>query len=71
MIIDDIKSFSFDANRKEMFGIKSGIVWGNKDSSTFPMLYISKPKWVSQDDYEILLESIDINFIRKGVSNVR
>jgi len=61
-IIESIKSFEFDENRRKIFGIKSGIVWGhsNKSNSSFPMLYISKPKHVSQKDFELLLSKIDI-----------
>ncbi len=62
-ILEQIRSFEFDQNRKRIFGIKSGIVWGhsNKSNSSFPMLYISKPKSISQEDFELLLEKIDIS----------
>jgi len=66
MILDDIKSFEYDKNRKKIFGIKSGIVWGysKHTNGIFPLLYISKPKSISQKDFEILLDKIDIS-IRK------
>jgi len=62
-ILETIRSFEFDKNRKKIFGIKSGIVWGhsNKSNSSFPMLYISKPKSISQEDFELLLDKIDIS----------
>ena len=62
-ILDGIRSFEFDRNRKGIFGIKSGIVWGhsNKTNGSFPMLYISKPRNVSQEDFELLLEKLDIS----------
>jgi hypothetical protein len=65
-ILESIRSFEFDKNRKKVFGIKSGIVWvhSNKSNSSFPMLYISKPKNISQEDFELLLEKLDIS-IRK------
>jgi hypothetical protein len=65
-ILDTIRSFEFDKNRNKIFGIKSGIVWGhsNKTNGTFPLLYISKPKHISQEDFELLLDKIDIG-IRK------
>ena len=49
-------------NRNKIFGIKSAIIWGHsKDTnSSFPMIYISKPKSVSQADFELLLDKIDI-----------
>ena len=61
-ILDTIKSFEFDTNRNKIFGIKSGIVWGrsNKIHGSFPMLYISKPKHISQEDFELLLSKLDI-----------
>lgn len=61
-ILDTIKSFEYDKNRSAIFGIKSAIIWGHsKDSnSSFPMLYISKPKGISQSDFEILLDSLEI-----------
>lgn len=63
-ILESIRSFEFDKNRKEIFGIKSGIVWGysNQSNSSFPILYISKPKSISQEDFELLLEKIHIEF---------
>lgn len=65
-ITEKIKSFEYDKNRKAIFGIKSAIVWGHsKDTNgSFPLLYITKPKGISQSDYELLLDKIDIQ-IRK------
>jgi len=65
-ILEKIKSFEYDKNRDKIFGIKSGIVWGHsKDTNgSFPMLYISKPKHVTQKDFDLLLDKIDIS-IRK------
>jgi hypothetical protein len=65
-ILDKIKSFEFDKNRNKIFGIKSGIVWGhsNENNSMFPILYISKPRNISKEDFELLLNKIDIT-IRK------
>ncbi len=65
-ILDKIKSFEFDKNRNKLFGIKSAIVWGHaKDTnSVFPLLYISKPKGISQEDYELLLEKIQISIFK-------
>lgn len=65
-ILDTIRSFEFDKNRNKVFGIKSGIIWGhsNKSNGIFPMLYISKPKHVSQEDFELLLDKLDINILK-------
>lgn len=66
-IFAGLRSFEFDKNKKHIFGIKSGIVWGhsNKSNSSSPLLYISKPKSISQEEYEELLECIDIQFKAK------
>ncbi len=61
-ILNKIKSFSFSPNPDHILGIKSGIVWGNKTNGIFPLLYISKPRAISQEDYEILLNNIKISF---------
>jgi len=64
-ITDKLKSFEYDKNRNGIFGIKSGIVWGKfSNQGTSPILYISKPKHVSQEDFELLLDKIEI-IIRK------
>ena len=65
-ILERIRSFEYDKNRNKIFGIKSAIVWGysKEGSTTFPLFYISKPKSVSQEDFELLLDKIDI-IIRK------
>lgn len=62
-ILNKIKSIEFDKNRSQLFGIKSGILWGhsNEENSIFPLLYISKPKHLSQGDYELLLERLEIS----------
>ena len=64
---DNLRSLEFDRNRKQIFGVKSGIVWGhsNKTNGMYPILYISKPKNISQEDYEKLLDCIEIQFIKK------
>ncbi len=63
-----LRAIEFDINRKKIFGIKSGILWGysNETNSSFPLLYISKPKHVSDEDFEILLNNLEIK-IKKPV----
>jgi len=67
-IFDEIKSVEFDRNRNKIFGIKSGIVWGHSKNSNsiFPLLYISKPKHITEEQFNELLDSIEINFIIKN-----
>ena len=65
MIFEKIKSFSFDINESKIFGIKSGIVWGHSnksDNGLFPLLYISKPRHLSESDFQTLLSNINISF---------
>ena len=61
-ILEQIRSFEFDKNRKAIFGIKSAIIWGHskKTNGQFPMLYITKPKGISQSDFELLLDCLNI-----------
>jgi hypothetical protein len=61
-ILDNLRSFEFDRNKKRIFGIKSAIVWGHsKDCNGYsPLLYISKPKHVSQEDFDFILDHLDL-----------
>lgn len=65
-IIESIRSFEYDKNRKNIFGIKSAIVWGHSKNTNgcFPMLYISKPKGISKEDYDLLLDKIQIEILK-------
>ena len=65
-ILDRIRSIEFDRNRKKVLGIKSAVLWAHsKDNNgSYPLLYISKPKHISQEDYDFMLDRLDIN-IRK------
>ena len=64
-VLNEIRAIEYDRNRTKLFGIKSGIVWGHrKEGGSFPLLYISKPKHVSQEDFEEILNKLDIS-IRK------
>jgi hypothetical protein len=65
-VLDEIGSFSFDQNREEKFGVKSGIVYGHSNTvnAIYPLLYISKPKHLSQEDFDLLLSKLDISIRR-------
>ena len=65
-ILDKIKAFEYDKNRNKQFGVKSAIIWGysNERNGIFPLLYISKPKHISQEDYEVLLDSLRIEMVK-------
>lgn len=62
-IINKLRSVEYDKNRTKIFGLKSAILWGRfKDSNgSMPLLYISKPKHIPQEEYEDLLERLEIN----------
>ena len=61
-ILNKLRAVSFDRNKNKIFGIKSGILWGysNETNGSFPLLYISKPKHISEEDFEILLNNLEI-----------
>lgn len=65
-VFDNIRSVEVDKNKGKIFGIKSGIVWGHstKENCASPLLYLSKPKSISQKDFEELLDKIRIEFIK-------
>ena len=65
-IFNKIKSFEVDKNETKLFGIKSAIIWGNspKANTQFPLLYLRKPKNISEEEYNELINSIEINFKR-------
>jgi len=64
MIFDEISGIEIDPNLQHKYGLVSGIVWGNsiKVNGTYPIMYLTKPKHVSQHDYEAMLDSIKITF---------
>lgn len=67
-ILDRMRSFEYDKNRDRIFGIESAIVWCNSkddNGAVFPILYISKSKHISQEDYELLLDNIEIRIKNK------
>lgn len=66
-ILDKIRAIEFDKNKRKIFGIKSAIVWAysNEDGKVYPLLYISKPKHLSKEDFDVVLDNLEIK-IRKG-----
>lgn len=65
-ILDSVRAIEFDKNRNHIFGIKSAILWGHSKNtnSIFPLLYISKPKHISKEDFELLLDKMEITLSR-------
>lgn len=64
-IFEKIKSFSIDKNKEQQFGVKSAIVWGNSNNSTFPILYLSKPRHISEEEFRELIDAISIEFVKQ------
>lgn len=63
-IFKKYKDFEFDKNRQKIFGIKSGIIWGHSTTKNAiaPLVYISKPKHISEEDFNEILDKIKIGF---------
>lgn len=60
-IFDGLKYIEFDSNRNKQYGIKSAIVWGNYGQSIKPLVYVSKPRFMTEHDFERLLKRMDVN----------
>ena len=56
-----IESIEFDKNENHIFGIKSAILWGNDGKCQTPLLYLSRPKHISKDDYKKIIDNIHIS----------
>ena len=44
---------------------RSGIIWGadiKKPTTYFPLLYLAKPRWMTEDQFQIVLDEIVISF---------
>jgi len=65
-ILDNIRSFELDKNRNKQFRIKSAIVWGipKNGRGQFPLFYISKQKWMTKEEFDLILEKLDISMRR-------
>lgn len=66
MISDKFKRFTLDSNPNHIFGIKSAIIWGENEGSATPLLYLRKPKSVSQEDYDDMVKRIKISFSKEA-----
>ena len=64
-IFKTIRAIELDTNKKRNFGLKSAVLWGhsNNSNSCAPLLYISKPKHISQEDFDYMVSKIDIKFV--------
>ena len=39
-------------------------IWGNREGMTFPLVYITKPKSVSVENWEIIKEKLQISLLQ-------
>lgn len=40
---------------------KRSALWGHKGSRIFPLIYFQKPKWISEESFTKIIESIELN----------
>lgn len=64
MILDDIDTIEFDRNKEQILGVKSAILWGHKGSSATPLMYFRKPKNMPQEDFDNILDNLQINILK-------
>jgi hypothetical protein len=66
-ILSKLRAIEFDLNKNKTFGVKSAIVWGHyKDVNVCsPLLYLVKPKHISNEDYNEMINNIKISFTIK------
>lgn len=53
------KIFCFDDGEKSL-GIKSPTLWGVEDGKMYPLIFFRKPKHISQEDFDKLMNRIEI-----------
>jgi len=65
-IFDKLKSFSLCRNENKEYR-KSAIVYGNlkNTNSSYAILYITKPKNISEEEYRELIDALEINFVKR------
>lgn len=59
----DIDSYS--VNKTGIKGlVKSPAIWGHKDNVMFPLVYLRKPKHMSEKDWQEVLEGLRLEIRR-------
>lgn len=53
-------NYEFDSNKEHIFGIKSEIIWETHNSRSRAMVYLRKPKNVTEEEYRDFLRSVTI-----------
>lgn len=52
-----LESYSID-NSKSIR--KSVVVWGSEGNISYPIMYISKPKHINQEDFDRMIEKMEL-----------
>ena len=55
-------------HRPDTYGIdisgsirKSVVVWGHEQATAYPIMYIRKPKWMSQESFDNMIDKVRIS----------
>lgn len=57
----EIIKIELDKNKNRIFGIKSAILWAFKSSNkSYPLIYLRKPKHMSDEEFEDILDRLEI-----------
>lgn len=62
----DVDTISIYKGKDDMFNLHSDriSIWGNKKGGTFPLVYITKPKGLSLENWEIIKEKLEITLLK-------
>jgi len=64
--LNDMTAYSIAKNGLEG-SVKSPIIYGHWDNILEPLAYIRKPKWVSDEDFKIVVDSIRLCVVHNEV----
>jgi len=57
MKINEIEAISFSRDGFKN-RVKSPVIWGHKGGEIFPLCYLTKPKWMPKQEWEIFLDRL-------------
>lgn len=59
--IKDLDSFEVDRTKSVL---KSVVVWGHKGSVISPLFYIQKPKHLTEEEFNYIMDKVEINIVK-------
>ena len=66
-----MKFDSYSISRNGLEGIcKSPVIWGHRESSMMPLVYLRKPKWMTEEDFYKVVDNLTIH-LPKDLYEVR